>query len=136
MRVVPSFVRRLARSSWTLAALALLVAAPVAAQESPVVGADELNAALSDHSADVAADRATVLETLDRPEVVEVARRFGIDIEHARGAAGSLSGSDLARAVGVSQNIDQALAGGQTISISTITIILILLIVILVVLIA
>ena len=128
------FVRLVARSSWSLAALALLTAAPLAAQ-SPVVTEAELNAALSDRSAEVAADRAAVQATLARPEVADVASSIGVDIEDARTAAGSLTGAELARAVAASQNVEQALAGGQTFSISAITLIVVLLIVILVILI-
>jgi hypothetical protein len=136
MRVVERFVRRLARSCWSLAAMALLAAAPAAAQESAVVSAAELNAALADHSAQVAADREVVEATLARPEVAEVASSLGVDIAEARTAARSLSGAELARAVAVSRSIDQVLAGGQTISFNATTLIIILLLVIIVVLIA
>ena len=135
MLAARSFARLVARSSWSLAALALLAAAPLAAQESPVVSTTELNAALSDRSAEEAADRAAVQATLARPEVADVARSMGVDIEDARTAAGSLSGVDLSRAVTASQNVEQALAGGQTFSISAIMLIVVLLVVILLVLI-
>ena len=136
MRVVERFVGRLARSCWSFVAVALLVAAPAAAQESAVVSAAELNAALVDHSAQVAADREVVQATLARSEVAAVASSVGVDIEDARDAARSLSGEQLARAVAVSRSIDQALAGGQTISFNATTLIIILLLVIIVVLIA
>ena len=135
MRVAP-LIARLARRSWTFAALALLVAAPAAAQQGPVVGPAELDAALADHSAATAGDRAAVQATLARPEVAEVASGMGVDIEDARAAAESLSGEELARAAAVSREIDQALAGGQVISFNAITLIIILLVIIIVVLIA
>jgi hypothetical protein len=136
MRVVERFVRRLARPCWSFAAVALLAAAPAAAQESAVVSEAELNAALADHSTQVTADREVVQATLARPEVAVVASSMGVDIEDARAAARSLSGAELARAVAVSRSIDQALAGGQTISFNATTLIIILLLVIIVVLIA
>jgi hypothetical protein len=135
MLAVRSFARLALRTSWSLAALALLAAAPLAAQESPVVSAAELNGALTDRSAEVDADRAAVQATLARPEVADVARNIGVDIEDARRAAGTLSGVELARAVAASQNVEQTLAGGQTFSISAITLIVVLLVVILLVLI-
>jgi hypothetical protein len=129
------------KARWSLTApalfaAALLVSAPAAAQESAVVGAAELNAALADHSAAVAAERAAVQATLDRPEVAEIASSLGVDIEDARAAAGSLSGPELARAVVLARGVDQALAGGQVISFNATTLIIILLLVIIVVLIA
>ena len=136
MRVVERFTRRLARSRWSLAAVALLAAAPAAAQEGPVVSTGELNAALTDHATQVAADREAVQATLARPEVADVAASMGVDVEDARTAAGSLSGDALARAVDLSHRVDQALAGGQVISFNATTLIIILLLVIVVVLIA
>jgi hypothetical protein len=131
---VPPFIALLTRSSWRLAALALLAAAPVGAQQSVVVNAAELDAALVDHSAALAADRAVVQATLARPEVAEVASSVGVDIEEVRAVAGSLSGETLASAVAASRSVDQALAGGQVISFNAFTLIIILLIIIIVVL--
>jgi len=127
------------RAGWSAAALlaaTLLVATPAAAQQAPVVGAAELNAALDDHAAAVAAERAEVQATLARPEVAEVASGLGVDVEDARAAAESLSGAELARAVALSRGIEQSLAGGQTISFNATTLIIVLLLVIIVVLIA
>src|SRR5690606_20952358 len=129
--------RRPPLRSPALALIALLLAAaPAAAQQSPVVTDAELDAALADRSADLAARRAAVQATLARPEVAAIAARIGVGVEQARAAAGSLAGPELERAEGLSRAIEQSLAGGQVLSINATTLIIILLLVILVVLIA
>ena len=133
---VPAPIARSSRAHAWLLPLALLAASPAAAQQSPVVSAAELDAALSDQAAAVAADRAAVQATLARPQVAEVARSVGVDIEEGRPAASSLSGEALASAVTASRRVEQALAGGQMISINATTLIIVLLLVILLVIIA
>ena len=122
--------------AWILALGGLLAVAPLAAQQSPVVGTAEMDAALESRAGSVDADRAAVRRVLERPEVAQVADQFGVDIEDARAAVGALEGERLTQAAELSASVEQALAGGQTFSISTITLILILLLVIIVILIA
>lgn len=122
--------------TWSAALAALLVAAPVDAQEAGVVTAPELDAALADRAAAVDAERAVVRRTLERPEVARVATAMGMDLDAARAAAGALAGEDLARAADLSRSVEQALAGGQVFSINATTLIIVLLLVILIVIIA
>ena len=123
--------------AWSLAlGTLMLAAAPVAAQESPVVTGAEMDAALEARANATDAQRAAVSRVLDRPEVAEVAKGMGVDITAAKDAVAGLDGESLARAAGLANQIDQALAGGQVFSINAITLIIILLLVIIVVLIA
>jgi hypothetical protein len=126
---------RVRHLAWSLALGALTFAAPAAAQETPVTGA-ELDAALEARAGSTEADRAAVSRVLDRPEVAKVAEQMGVDIAAAKGAVAGLDGAPLARAAGVATDIERALAGGQTFSINATTLILILLLIIIVVLIA
>ena len=106
------------------------------AQERHIVAPAALAAAVGDHVARQAADRAVVREALARPEVQSVAASAGFDLAQIDAAVDMLSGADLARAADTARQVNGSLVGGaSTIVISTTTIILILLIVLLVVLI-
>jgi hypothetical protein len=127
---------RVATLAWSLALGALMLAAPVAAQESAVVTGAELDAALEARGTATAAQRAAVSRVLDRPEVAAAAGRMGVDIDAAKGAVQELDGAPLARAAGLAHDIEQSLAGGQVFSINAMTLVIILLLIIIVVLIA
>src|SRR5690349_8750242 len=132
MRVVPL--------AWSVALGTFALAAPLAAQQSPVVSGAavtnaEMDAALEARAGTADAQRAAVRRTLDRPEVGAVAQQMGVDIAAAQGAVAALDGDELARAAAASADVDRALAGGETISINATTLIIVLLLIIIVVLI-
>jgi hypothetical protein len=127
---------RVAPMAWSFALGALMLATPVAAQETAVVTGAELDAALESRASSTDAQRAAVSRVLDRPEVASVAGQMGVDLDEAKGAVAGLNGAPLARAAGLARDIEQSLAGGQTFSISAITLIIVLLVIILVILIA
>jgi hypothetical protein len=122
--------------AWSLALGTLMLAAPVAAQEGPVVTGAEVDAALEARAHATDAQRAAVSRVLDRPEVATVADEMGVDLDAAKDAVMGLDGETLTRAAGLANQIEQTLAGGQVFSINAITLIIILLLVIIVVLIA
>lgn len=119
-----------------LALATLALAAPLAAQEGPVVTGAELDAAIEAHSTTAEAQRTAVTRVLDRPEVAKVAGQMGVDLDAARSAAEGMEGATLTRAAAVAAQIEQTLAGGQTFSINATTLIIVLLLIVLVVLIA
>jgi hypothetical protein len=93
-----------------------------------------LAAAVEQHVARQAADRAAIHEAFVRPQVKDVATRMGVDLGRLDAAVGTLSGADLARAATAARDVNQALVGGaSTVVISTTTIIILLLVVILLV---
>jgi hypothetical protein len=105
------------------------------AQERHLVDPAAITAAVSDHVAKQDADRTTVREALNRPEVRAVAEKTGINLEHLATAVDTLSGDDLSRVAGAAQQVNESLVGGaSTVVISTTTIIIALLIIILIVL--
>jgi hypothetical protein len=115
--------------------LTLAAAAPrLHAQSTHVASQAVLDAAIQQHVDDTAAKRAAVLRVLDRDEVKAVAGRVGIDLTTAATAVATMQGQELATAAAQAQQVDEALAGGQSrVVISTTTIIIVLLVIILLV---
>jgi hypothetical protein len=71
---------------------------------------------------------------LEHPEVKAVAERSGLDLRRATTAVATLDGAELAQVAAQAQQVDQALAGGQSrIVISTTLIIIVLLVIILII---
>jgi hypothetical protein len=112
-----------------------LLAAPHAyAQSSHAASQSALDSALQQHVAATDADRAVVLGLLERSEVKSVAGRAGIDLRTVANAVATLDAEDLAAVAAQAQQVDQALAGGQSrVVISTTAIIIGLLVLILLV---
>ena len=78
------------------------------------------------------ADRETIHNLLQRPNVRDVAGRYGLSIERADEAVNTLSGDQLHQIAVQARQAGQELAGGaSTVTMSTTTIIIILLVVIL-----
>jgi len=115
--------------------LTLVAAVPSAYAQSPHVASQAaLDAAIQQHLDQTATQRDAVLRVLNRQEVKDVAGRIGLDLRTATSAVAQLDGADLASAAAQAQQVDQALAGGQSkVIISTTTIIIALLVVILLV---
>jgi hypothetical protein len=88
---------------------------------------DELAAKQDDH-------RATIRQALDRPEVREVARQLGVDLDRANASIATLDGNDLERVAAAADRVNHSVVGGaSSVTLSTTTIIIILLLVILLV---
>jgi cell division protein FtsL len=118
-----------------LAMLLTLVAAapPASAQEIHTASQAALDAALQQHTSTSDADRDTVLRLLEREEVQKIAGEAGLDVRRATSAVATLDGPELAKLAAQARQAEQALAGGQSITISTTLIIIALLVIILIV---
>lgn len=116
--------------------LAVLFMAPSAKAQSNVIGRAALDQAVQQRVAQEQADREAIRTLLQRAEVREVAGKAGLSLEKAAAAAATLQGEDLRQLAEQARQVDDQLAGGQTLVISTTTIIIVLLLVILVVVIA
>lgn len=101
------------------------------AGQTPV--SQSLSAVAADHAAKKQADRQMILNVLGRDEVRKVAKEAGLPIDKAVAAVATLDGQELAQAAAQAQQVNTALAGGQTITLSVWLIIIILLIIILVI---
>ena len=107
---------------------------PAHAQTSHAAPQSILDAAVQDHVATTAADRDTVLRLLERPEVQAVAGDIGLDLRRAQSAIATLDGQQLTELAAQAQQVEEALAGGQSrIVISTTLIIIALLVLILII---
>jgi hypothetical protein len=113
--------------------LSVLIATPqVHAQSSHAVPQSALEAALQQHVSSTEADRAALQRVLDHPEVKSVAGRAGIDLRSVANAVATLDANDLAAVAAQAQQVEQALAGGQSrVVISTTAIIIGLLVLVL-----
>lgn len=117
-------------------ALVLGGAGQAAAQQSArVAPAAVLDAAVVEHATHAELDRARLQALLQRPEVREIAAANAIDMQRVQDAAGTLGGIQLQMIAPHLQAAEDALAGGQSITISTTMIIIALLVIILLVLI-
>ena len=115
--------------------LMVVVAAPgVDAQTSHAASQAAIDSALQQHVASEAQDREAILRVLDHPEVKAVAERAGLDLRRATSAVATLDATELAKVAAQAQQVDEALAGGQSrIVISTTLIIIVLLVIILII---
>lgn len=114
-------------------ALLVFFAAPVAASaQEHVASVDALDAVVVEHTTTLQADRAELRAFLARPAVADIAAQAGIDIVTVRTATAVL-GADEVREISMQVGqFDAALAGGDSVVISTTAIIVGLLILILV----
>jgi preprotein translocase subunit SecF len=104
------------------------------AQDRHVVRSAAIAAAVDAHVASQNADRAAIRETLERPEIRDLATRVGIDLDHVTASIGTLSGTDLENAASAAQQVNEELVGGaSSVTLSTTTIIIILLALILII---
>lgn len=120
----------------TLAMGALMaVASPVAAQESTgesILTPGEVDALVSSEVEAAAVERSALVRFLEREEVASVAGAAGIDIGDVRSAAGTLTDEEVRRLAPRVRLAEEALAGGDTIVISSTVVIIGLLVLILI----
>jgi hypothetical protein len=124
------------RTSVSIFAIVLMVltAVPRLGAQSHAAPQSALDAAVQQHVAAISADREAVLRVLDRSEVKAVAEGAGIDLRRVTSAIATLQGDELARVAAQAQEVENALAGGQSrVVISTTLIIVVLLVLILII---
>ena len=112
--------------------VALMLSSPSAfAGQQHLITPSQLATTVADGAAKQDTDRATIRQTLERPEVQAVASKLGLDLDRATAAVDTLSGSDLEKAANAAQQVnDQLVGGASNVVISTTTLIIILLLVI------
>lgn len=115
-----------------LLAVMLAPSLALAGQAAQPAGSQNLAAVAADHAAKKQADRQMILGVLDREEVRTVAKEAGVPLDKARAAVATLDGAELAQIASQAQQVNDALAGGQTITLSVWLIIIALLIIILI----
>lgn len=126
---------RKVRGTVVMILLAVILAPSLAfaGQAAQATSSQRLSAVAAEHAAKKQADRQAILNVLDREEVRQVAKNAGLPIDKAAAAVATLEGAELAQVAAQAQQVNDALAGGQTISLSVWLIIIALLIIILIV---
>jgi hypothetical protein len=129
---------RTVRTTVVMILLAVMLAPSLAfagqsAQTAQAAQSQSLAAVAADHAAKKQADRQTILNVLNRQDVRQAAKQAGLPIDKAVSAVATLDGVELAQAAAQAQQVNDALAGGQTITLSVWLIIIALLIIILIV---
>jgi hypothetical protein len=115
------------------ASLVVLLAAPAAfAQQAHAISQPALDQAIQQRVSQDEADRDALRSFLHDPAVKGVAAKAGLSVDKAEAAVSTLQGDELRQAAGQARTINDQLAGGSTVVISTWTIIIILLIIVLV----
>jgi hypothetical protein len=108
-----------------------------AGQQQHIAAPGDVLATMTQNVAAQDADRAAVREALARPEVQNVAKSIGVDLDKITNAVDTMSAADVAQAASTARQVNQQLVGGaSTIVISTTTIIIALLVVLLIIVIA
>ncbi len=125
------------RTSVSIVAVLLMVLTAVPrlqAQTSHAAPQSAIDAALQQHVAVDEAGREAVLRVLGHSEVKAVAERAGLDLRRATSAVATLDTQELAQVAAQAQQVENALAGGQSrVVISTTLIIIVLLVLILII---
>ena len=126
---------RKVRSTVVVVLLAVMLAPSLAfaGQAAQSANSQSLSAIAADHAAKKQADRQMILGVLDRQDVRQVANGAGLPLDKAKAAVAALDGKELAQVAAQAQQVNDALAGGQTITLSVWLIIIALLVVILIV---
>lgn len=95
-----------------------------------VVDDTQIQAQIDRKVGNEAADRQTVRDMLQRPEVRKIAGAAGLDIERATTAVDVLSGPELERVAGSVHELNAGTGGSETVTLSITAIIIILLLII------
>jgi len=102
------------------------------AETRHVVDPSTLSSVVQGQAATVETNRAVIRDVLARPELAEIARDAGLDLERLTAAVSTLSPTDAEGVASVARDVNQSLVGGASkVTISTTTIIIGLLVLIL-----
>jgi hypothetical protein len=111
----------------------LMLPVAVRAQQPTVADQATLDQAVAAHAQRSDAERRTLRGLLERQQVREIAARVGIEIKRAEGAVAALDGAELHELAEQARAVDDSLAGGASVTLSTTAIIIALLVIILII---
>ena len=114
-----------------LLVLTTALSTPAFAQQRHVVDPAAIAAAVDQQLAKQDADRDAVRRALARPEVKDLARSMGVDLDRTTASLAALAGPELERAAAAARQVDALTGGASSVTISTTTIIIVLLVIIL-----
>ena len=111
----------------------MCLSGPSAFSADKVVGASDLEQAMSKSLGQDNAARGAVRSLLQREDVRAIGEQYGLDVRRAEGAVSTLQGDELKRVSALAASADSQLAGGtQRVTISLVSLLLIIIIIILV----
>lgn len=113
--------------------VSLALPCAVRAQQPAVVDQAMLDRSIAAHVQRADTDRRAIRRLLDRQEVRHTAALAGIDVKRAEAAVGTLDGTELHEIAEQARALDDSLAGGASVTISTTVIIIALLVLILII---
>lgn len=125
-------MRRSSLSALVALSLLALPAAGFAQAQDHAAPVEALDAIIAEHDQALEAERAELRSFLQQPEVRRIASETGIDIVTAETAVASLGAAEIRQLSGQLDQVDAALAGGDSIVISTTAIIVALLVLIII----
>jgi hypothetical protein len=114
----------------------LFLAVPLATAQSHTASGSAIDAALQAHVDATDSDRDAVLRLLERDEIRSVARTAGIDLRTMADAVKTMSAADLAKVAAQVNQVETALAGGQSRIVISSTVIIIALLVLILIIVA
>ena len=125
---------QLARTILVFALCLSVVAIPARAhaQQVGVVPPGAIDRALQEHAEQTSAKRQSIRTALQQPDVQRVAKALDLDVSRADAAVGTLDGADLDRIAAQAQHVNDAIAGGQTVTLNILWVIIGLLILLIV----
>jgi hypothetical protein len=113
--------------------IVMFAAGPARAQQQHIVSPGTIDEAVAQHAQDSVAKRETVRTALQHADVQRVAERLGLEIARAEAAVSTLDGIELDRIASQAQVVNDALAGGQTVTLNLLWVIIGLLILVLII---
>lgn len=113
--------------------MAMAIPSPSLAQERHVLDRSALTHTVTEQVAREDAERATIHDVLDRPEVRSVAAQAGIDLGRVNATVDTLDGTSLSQVASAAHEVSETLVGGASVTITTTTIIIALLVIILII---
>lgn len=114
LRPTQNEVEMMSRGHWLLLLfLILMIVTPVAAQQAHIADEATLDALIEGKLEEDAANRVAVQQLFERPEVRDVAEKFGLTPARVEAASAALDSEELSLLASYARNLDEDFVGGQ-----------------------
>lgn len=114
LRPTQNEVEMMSRGHWLLLLfLILMIVTPVAAQQAHIADEATLDALIEGKLEEDAANRVAVQQLFERPEVRDVAEKFGLTPARVEAASAALDSEELSLLASYARTLDEDFVGGQ-----------------------
>lgn len=114
LRPTQNEVEMMSRGHWLLPLfLILMIVTPVAAQQAHIADEATLDALIEGKLEEDAANRVAVQQLFERPEVRDVAEKFGLTPARVEAASAALDSEELSLLASYARTLDEDFVGGQ-----------------------